>query len=103
MEENARGREGVTLLDIAGGSGRNYPCICRSGRKLKRCCGLREVVLYEVCHHGDQIVVLAPVDEANNLLIISRCPECVDRLGTCIHCDTEERRAARLRETAGAA
>jgi hypothetical protein len=100
MEESTRGRKGIRLLDMVGGSGRNHPCVCRSGRKLKRCCGLREVILHEVCHHGDQIVVLEPVDEGNNVLIMSRCPECVNRLGTGIHRYTEERRAARLKKTA---
>jgi hypothetical protein len=103
MEERTKERKGITLLDIAGGSWRNHPCICRSGRKLKRCCGLREIVLHEVCRHGDQVVVLAPADEANNLLIMSRCPECVDRLGTGIHRYMEERRHAAAQDAVIAA
>jgi hypothetical protein len=103
MEERTRERKGVTLLDIAGGSWRNHLCICRSGRKLKRCCGTREVVLNEVCHHGDQIVALAPVDEANNVLIMSRCPECVYQLGNGIHRYAEERRHAAAQDAVIAA
>jgi hypothetical protein len=80
MEERARGCKGVTLLDIVGGSGRNCPCICKSGRKLKRCCGLREVVLNETCRHGDHIVAFASVVGDNRLLIMSQCQECAGQL-----------------------
>jgi hypothetical protein len=58
---------GVTLLDIVGGSGRNCLCICRSGYKLKRCCGQREVVLNEICSHGDHIIAFASVVGDNRI------------------------------------
>jgi hypothetical protein len=81
MEERAGEHKGLTLLDIVGGSGRNCPCVCQSGRKLKRCCGQREIILHDVCRHGHHIAVFfASVVGDNRLLIMSQCQECAGQL-----------------------
>ena len=71
---------GETVIDVVGGGFRNKPCLCGSGKKLKRCCGDCPAFL-EYCRHGYQMVGYARGSGRwRDLVVTSRCKECSDEL-----------------------
>jgi hypothetical protein len=73
---------GERMIDIVGGWARNKPCICGSGRKLKRCCGDQEVVVNIYCRHGDQVIgYLHDSGGGREVAVMSACQECVGVVG----------------------